>query len=559
MRFLKGTTIRRLCGLMAGLMTLTSAGLPVSAAEGAGTAAGTVAEETSGEESGYLALPSAGISYALSTQKVSLQDVEESLYSRGLVSRKHTAPAQTESVVSAAVSSLSGISADAAGTAQSSSDEVSAIMQTNLTPVQMKEQSLVKESSQTPGDVNESTATSLSAGAVSVVASTEDALARKKAEDAEAAAKKKAQEEAAKLAEQKAAEEKQAEEEAARKAEEEKKQQEENEQKAKENPLVVSTANDYVNVRKEPSEDSEIVGKLYAKDVGKVQEEPDENGWIKITSGSVTGYVKQDYVATGTQAQELAEEVGTEKAVVNTTTLLVRAAADPESDVIDLVGMGSALDIISEENGWYKVNTDVGEGYISSDFTDVEVEYPQAVSKEEEEAAAAARKAEEEAAAKAAADAASSSKSSGSTVRKSTTTSGQASTTTSSSTTTAVATGTGSGKGQEVVNYALQFVGNPYVWGGSSLTNGTDCSGFTMAVYAHFGVSLPHYDAAQRSVGIAVGSLSEAQPGDLICYYGHVGIYVGGGQIVHASNPRDGIKVSSASYRSIAAIRRIFY
>ena len=105
----------------------------------------------------------------------------------------------------------------------------------------------------------------------------------------------------------------------------------------------------------------------------------------------------------------------------------------------------------------------------------------------------------------------------------------------------------------------MQFIGNPYVWGGTSLTNGADCSGFTMAVYSHFGVSLPHYDAAQRQCGIAVNSLAEAVPGDLICYYGHVGIYIGNGQIVHASSPRYGIITGSATYRQISAIRRIFY
>lgn len=114
--------------------------------------------------------------------------------------------------------------------------------------------------------------------------------------------------------------------------------------------------------------------------------------------------------------------------------------------------------------------------------------------------------------------------------------------------------------GGAVASYALQFVGNKYVYGGSSLTNGTDCSGFTMAVYAAFGVSLPHNDVAQEAYGREV-SYSEAQPGDLIFYGGHVGIYIGGGSIVHASNsapyPQGGIKISPATYRTIKCVRRI--
>ena len=114
-------------------------------------------------------------------------------------------------------------------------------------------------------------------------------------------------------------------------------------------------------------------------------------------------------------------------------------------------------------------------------------------------------------------------------------------------------------KGEMVAAYALQFVGNPYVYGGCSLTNGTDCSGFVMLVYRHFGVNLPHYDAAIRTRGKSVPSLKEAKAGDIICYYGHVAIYLGDGRIVHASNSRDGIKISErADYRTLAGIRRIF-
>ncbi|WP_411335983.1 NlpC/P60 family protein [Ruminococcus gauvreauii] len=114
-----------------------------------------------------------------------------------------------------------------------------------------------------------------------------------------------------------------------------------------------------------------------------------------------------------------------------------------------------------------------------------------------------------------------------------------------------------SGTGQSVVDYATQFVGNPYVWGGESLTNGADCSGFIMKVYEKFGVSLPHSSAAMRSCGTGV-SYSQAMPGDIICYSGHVAIYMGGGSIVHASNERDGIKISgNAAYRTILAVRRV--
>ena len=116
----------------------------------------------------------------------------------------------------------------------------------------------------------------------------------------------------------------------------------------------------------------------------------------------------------------------------------------------------------------------------------------------------------------------------------------------------------GSEMGQEVANYALQFVGNPYVYGGSSLTNGTDCSGFVMSVYANFGVSLPHSSTSDRSQGAAVDGLANAQPGDIVCYSGHVALYIGNNQIVHASTSKTGIIVSQADYKSVLAVRRIF-
>ena len=114
----------------------------------------------------------------------------------------------------------------------------------------------------------------------------------------------------------------------------------------------------------------------------------------------------------------------------------------------------------------------------------------------------------------------------------------------------------GSALGRDIAAYGCQFIGNPYVFGGTSLTNGTDCSGFTQSVYAHFGIRIPRDSTSQRFFGTGV-DYSQAQPGDLICYAGHVGLYIGNGQIVHASSERTGIKISNATYRTILAVRRV--
>lgn len=299
--------------------------------------------------------------------------------------------------------------------------------------------------------------------------------------------------------------------------------------------LVIAKCNDYVNVRQEPSEEAEILGKLYDKSVGDFISEAD-GGWYEIKSGSVTGYVKAEYVVTGEAAIELAKEVRKRIATVTTTTLYVREEPAVESRCLGMVGLEDDLSVLEEEglDGWVKVPIEEGEGYISTDYVELHTEFVKAESKAEEEA----RLAKEEAARKAANAAAK--KKSGS----------------SSSSGSYEAAGNGSGS--NVANFALQFVGNPYVYGGSSLTNGTDCSGFTMSVYANFGISLPHSSGAQRSCGYDVGGLSNAQPGDIICYSGHVGIYIGGGQIVHASTAATGIKISNADYREVLSVRRIF-
>lgn len=305
--------------------------------------------------------------------------------------------------------------------------------------------------------------------------------------------------------------------------------------------LVIAQVNDYVNVRSIPSEEGEILGKLYDDSVGTFISE--ENGWYQITSGSVTGYVKAEYCVTGEAAVELAKEVGTRLARVTTTTLKVRTEPSLEASVLGLVPIDDELVVSEEVDGWVQVDTEEGIGWVSTEFVELHTEFVQAESKEEEERRLAKEEEERRKAREAAAAAVAQTQSTSSN---------------NDSAPVSYAVTGDSEMGSAVAEYALQFVGNPYVYGGSSLTNGTDCSGFVMSVYANFGVSLPHSSSADRKQGSAVDGLANAQPGDIICYSGHVALYIGGGQIVHASNSKTGIIVSNADYKQILAIRRIF-
>ncbi len=301
--------------------------------------------------------------------------------------------------------------------------------------------------------------------------------------------------------------------------------------------IAIATVTDYVNLRAEPTTESEAVGKLYANAAATVLETvTDEAGeaWHKINSGSVeNAYVKAEFVSVGDE--ERIRQAGTRYATVKTTTLFVRKEPGTDSPVIGMLPDGDDVKVLEErDDGWLKVSVENKESYISGDYTELWTDYAQAESKAEEEA----RLAREEAERKAAEKAEGRTKEQG--VKKES------------------AKASGSSKGQAVVNYASQFVGNPYVYGGSSLTNGADCSGFVMSVYAAFGVSLPHSSRALRNVGYGV-SMDQIQPGDIVCYNGHVGLYAGNNTLLHASSPRSGIKYTSPiTYREILAIRRIF-
>lgn len=266
-----------------------------------------------------------------------------------------------------------------------------------------------------------------------------------------------------------------------------------------------------LNIRDSASTEGSIVGKMTNHNACEILGV--EGDWTQIESGKVTGYVKSEYIVTGDAALAIAEEEIKTVATVEagTTTLNVRSEASTDSSILSLVGDGEDL-VVSQENdgsGWIQVEVDDEYGYVSADYVAVSKKLPTA------------------------------------------------------KTITEIKYGDGvSDVRVALVQNALQYVGNRYVWGGTSLTNGVDCSGFTMQIMAQYGIYLPHSSRAQPAYGTKVSS-SEAQPGDLFFYgsgksINHVAIYIGNGQIVHASNKRDGIKISNAFYRSPICVVRYF-
>ncbi|MFV0343671.1 MAG: NlpC/P60 family protein [Anaerocolumna sp.] len=337
--------------------------------------------------------------------------------------------------------------------------------------------------------------------------------------------------------------------------------------------LGVSIANDYVNIRTEANTESEIVGKLYRGCATDILET--EGEWVKIQSGNVKGYIKSEFLAIGEEAEELVDEYASKYAVVNTETLYVREKPSTKATITTMIPMGERYYIIKESKHWVKIMLDGDEtGFIAKDYINIEVEFEYAISVEEEQAKAAAeeaaRQAEaerlqelaeekeaqrraEEAAKEAAEKESNQNSSSGNS-----SSSGSGSSSSSGS-----GSSSSSATGQAIANYALKFVGNPYVWGGTSLTNGADCSGFVQSIYAHFGYSITRTSRDQAaSAGVKV-SVSNLQPGDLLFYanssgtVNHVALYIGNGRVVHASNAREGIKTSAYNYRSIYCARRI--
>lgn len=281
--------------------------------------------------------------------------------------------------------------------------------------------------------------------------------------------------------------------------------------------LGIANVKESLNIRKGPGKKYKVVGQL--PDNAGCEILKTKGKWTKIQSGDVTGWVKSRYLLTGEKAASRAEEIKKVRATAATDGVNVRVESDITSEVQDTIDDGESLKVVEDLGEWVKVKQNGSEAYVYSDLVEVEETLP--VAKSIEEIEEEARKQEEQ---------------------TQSTSSGTIRTFKNVSKTRA-----------SLVNYALQFVGNPYVWGGTSLTNGADCSGFVLKVYEKYGISLPHHAASQAGYGKSI-SVSSMKPGDLLFYSGgnginHVALYIGNGQVVHASSPRTGIKISSYNYR----------
>ncbi len=262
-----------------------------------------------------------------------------------------------------------------------------------------------------------------------------------------------------------------------------------------------------LNVREQPSLEGKLVGKMPRNSACEVVEELE--GWAHIVSGEVEGYVSLEYLLIGPDAKLRAAELVHKVAVVNVDGLNVRDEANTESAVLTQVPKGAELEWLETLEGWIKVAVDGDEAYVSDEYVTVEEKLDTAI------------------------------------------------------TMTELLYGVGvSDVRVDLVEYAKQFVGNPYVWGGTSLTKGADCSGFVLSVYKKYGVTLPHYSGAQANSGTKI-SYGELQPGDLIFYsnssgvINHVALYIGGGRVVHASSPTQGIRIDKYNYRTPCKYVRI--
>lgn len=348
--------------------------------------------------------------------------------------------------------------------------------------------------------------------------------------------------------------------------------------------IAVSQVTGYVNIREQATTNSNIVGKIYNNCAATIEETVEGEGgsWYKIKSGTVEGYIKAQYFITGEAAEQLAQKIGREFATVNADNLRLRQGPDLNSEVLTMLSQGARYVVLAEEGDFFKVAIDSDmEGYIARSYCKTTIEFDQAVSLQEER-----DRLEEEATRKREAETAIAALEQ---VKQSEANrTGQGGGTASTeliiaanpeksnneqkvSAPAPAASGSGTvspaggvpGPGSAavvsatrtaIVAYAKQFLGNPYVYGGTSLTNGADCSGFTQAIFGHFGISTGRSSRDQAAKARQI-SMDAIQPGDLLFYasgdyINHVAIYIGGGQVIHASNETTGIIISPYNYRT---------
>lgn len=270
--------------------------------------------------------------------------------------------------------------------------------------------------------------------------------------------------------------------------------------------LGIAHVDNNLNVRNQPDESGKLVGKMPKNSACEVLEIADN--WAHIKSGEVEGYVSMDYLFIGVEAKLKAMEIATVVAVVKEDGLRIRLEPNTDSEILTQVPKGAELEYVETVDGWHKVLVDDEEAYVSAEYAEVVESLDTAV------------------------------------------------------TMTELLYGQGvSDVRVDLVEYAKQFLGNPYVWGGTSLTKGADCSGFVLSVFKNYGVKLSHSSRAQANEGTKI-SMDQAKPGDLIFYgngssINHVAIYIGGGQVIHASSPRTGIKISKYNYRTPVKVVRV--
>ena len=319
-----------------------------------------------------------------------------------------------------------------------------------------------------------------------------------------------------------------------------------------------------LNIRKKGSINAKIVGKMKKGNIATVLKKGSE--WSKVRSGNVTGYVKNQYLVFGDEIENFAKQNVKKVVKVQTETLRVRKKASTNSKIVTLVSEDDKLKVKKQTNDWAKVKVDGQTGYVSKDYAKVTYSFGKAKSMKQIQAEQAAKEAQKQAAQTTIGNESASTSSSN--TSNSSTTSGStkaSSVQAAKKASVSVSSSGSSATGSRIASYAQQFIGNPYRYGGNSLTSGIDCSGFTQQIMAKFGYSISRTSSSQAGEGRAV-STSNLRAGDLVFYgnggsINHVAVYIGGGQVVHASNsapyPRGGIKISNVNYRTPICARRI--